>query len=150
MRRDGSSESLRKPEIALVFRLKTGFEVLLRAVFLSQEFPDARERQARNSSAGFDGFFGAVEIVPSEGLHIGAKNEVSVAFPNFELMLLRGADGAADHLKDVGGGPAMAVLHAYGDADDSCCAKFTGRTRRNRGDQTAVGKAARADLYRFE
>jgi hypothetical protein len=83
-------------------------------------------------------------------LHIGAKHEVGVAFPNFELMLLRGADGAADHLKYVRWRAAMTVLHADGNADDRSGAKFSGRARRDRGDQTAIGKAARADLDRFE
>ena len=134
----------------MVFRLETGFEVPRRAVFLCQKLLDARERPPRSNSAGFDRFFGTVEIVPSQRLHIGAKNEVGVAFPNFELMLLRGADGAADHLEDVGRRAAMTVLHPDGDADDRSGAHFAGGARRNRSDQTTVGKAARTDLYRFE
>ena len=117
---------------------------------LTQELLNARESAARGSGAGFDGFFGAIEIVPREGLHIGAENQVRMAFPNFELMFLSGADGAADHLKDIGGGAAMAVLHAYGDADDSGCAEFAGGARRDGGDQTAVGQAPRANLHGFE
>ena len=83
-------------------------------------------------------------------MHIGTKNKVGVAFPNFELMFLCGTDGAADHLKYVSWRAAMTVLHADGNADDRGGAQFTGRARWNRGDQTAVGQAARADLDRFE
>src|SRR6266850_1191333 len=149
-RGDVSSNGLRKPQITLIFGLKTSFALLRRGVLLSQKFLDARERPARSGSAGFDRLFGAVEIVPSQGLHIGAKNKVGVAFPNFELMFLRGTDGAADHLKYVSWRAAMAVLHADGNADDRSGAKFPGRAGRNRGDQTAVSKAARADFDRFE
>src|SRR5882724_184301 len=117
---------------------------------LFQEFLDAREGPARGGRTGFDGFFGAVEIVPSQGLHIGAKYKVGVAFPNLELMFLRGADGAADHLKDVRWRAAVAVLQADGNANDRSGAQFTGRARWNRGDQTAIGQAPRADLHWFE
>ena len=73
-----------------------------------------------------------------------------MAFPNLELMFLRGADGAADHLKYVSWRAAMTVLHADRNANDRSGAQFAGRARWNRGDQAAVGKAARADLDGFE
>jgi hypothetical protein len=150
MRSDESSESLRKPEITLVFRFQAGFEMVCQIFSLAQEFLNARERAAGGSSARKDGFFGAIEIVPGEGLHFGTENQIRVAFPNFELMFLRGADGAADHLKDIGGGAAMAVLHSNGDADDRGRAQVAGGARRNRGDQTAIGKTPCANLYGFE
>src|SRR6266850_1978707 len=149
-RGDVSSNGLRKPQIALCFCLETSFALLRRGVLLFQKLLNARERPARSGSAGFDRLFGAIEIVPSQGLHIGAKNKVGVAFPNFELMFLRGTDGAADHLKYVGWRAAMAVLHSDGNTDHRSGAQFAGSPRRNTRYQAAVGQAARADLNRFE
>ena len=56
---------------------------------------------ACGGDAGFDGFVGAIEIVPSDRLNVGPKHEVRVAFPAFELVFLSGADGAGDDLKNV-------------------------------------------------
>ena len=56
---------------------------------------------ARGVDASFDGFVGAIEIVPCDGLNIRAKNEIGVAFPTFELVFLSGADCARDDLKNV-------------------------------------------------
>ena len=41
-----------------------------------------------------------------------------MALPNFELMLLGGADCAADHLKDVGRSAAMSIFDANRNGDD--------------------------------
>jgi hypothetical protein len=54
-----------------------------------------------------------------------------VAFPNFELMLLGGADCAADHLKDVGWSAAMPIFDANRNGDHMLGAKIARGTRWN-------------------
>ena len=63
-----------------------------------------------------------------QGLHVGAENQVRVALPGFELMFLRGTDGAADHLKNVGGPTTMAVVQTHRNAHYDLSAKFAGCT----------------------
>ena len=63
----------------------------------------------RDGDAGFDGFVGAIEIVPCDRVHVGTKHEIGVALPGFELMLLGGADGARDDLENVGRRTAVAL-----------------------------------------
>ena len=150
MQPDGSSDGLGKPEIALIFRLEAGFKV--RRVFFAvpEEFLDARECPAGGCGASFDGFVGAIEIIPGERLHIRADNKVGVALPNFELMLLSGADCAAYDLEDIGWSTAVAVLDANGNADDSCGAEVARGERRHGGDQAAISEAAGTYFDRFE
>jgi len=108
------------------------------------------KRATGRRGAGFDGFIGAVEIVPRERLDVGAKNQVRLALPYLQLMFLGGVDGAADDLKDVGGSAAAAVVGAYGNSDDVGCAQIAGGAGGDRRDEAAIGEAAGADLYRFE
>src|ERR1700722_16713849 len=83
-------------------------------------------------------------------MNVRAKDEVGVALPAFELMLLGGADGARDDLKDVGGRAAVSVLNSYLNAKDEFGAKLARGLRGNRGDQAAVHEAARSNIDRFE
>ena len=96
------------------------------------------------------GFFGTVEIVPCQRLHVGSENQVGMTFPDFELMFLSGADGATDDLKDVRGSAALSIFEAHRNADDMGGAEFAGGARGNLGNETPIGKAARADLDGFE
>jgi len=75
-----------------------------------QQLPDARQGDSRRGFSCLDGFAGAAKIVPRNILHVGADHQVGVAFPNIELELLRGADGAGHHLKNVFRSIAIAVL----------------------------------------
>src|SRR5258707_7424551 len=115
-----------------------------------QQFLDARDGISGCCGACLDGFTGPVEIVPGQGLHIGAENEVRMALPDFELMFLRGADGAAYDLEDIRRSAAMAVLNADGNGEHAAGAELPRGVRRNGGNQPTVGQAARADLDWFE
>lgn len=111
---------------------------------------DAREGAASGSDSCLNGFVGAVEIIPRERLDIGPQNQIRVALPYFELMLLGGADGAANDLENVGWSAAMPVFNADRNANYVRSAKFTCGARRDLGDETAIGEVARSDLHRFE
>ena len=136
--------------MTFVFSLEPGFEVAGRVLLLPEKLLDARKCATSRRGACCNGFLGAVEIIPGEGLHVRTKDEVSVAFPNLELMLLRGTNGSADDLEDVRRGATVAVLHSNGDADHGSCTKVASSERRNGGDQATIRKAPRADLNRFE
>jgi len=73
-----------------------------------------------------------------------------VTLPGFELVLLRGTDGAADYLKDVGGSAVVAVVQSNGDAYDRFGAEFARGLRGHRCHQTPVGQAPRTDHDRLE
>jgi len=115
-----------------------------------EELQDAGESAAGGCGASLDGLVGAVEIIPGERLDVGAQYKVSVALPNLELMLLSGADGAADDLKDVRWSAALPILEANRNADDVRGAHLAGGAGRDLGDETAIGQVARSNLYRFE
>ena len=136
--------------MTFIFRLEADLEIECGVLPLHQYFFNARESAARSSGACGDGFLGAMEIVPGQRLHVGPEDEVGVAFPDFQLVLLRGAHSAADHLKNVGGGAAVAVLHADGDADNHGGTQVASGARRNGGDQATISKTTRADLDRLE
>ncbi len=135
--------------MTLVFRFEPDLEIKRGVLPLHQQFFNARESAVRRGGARGDGFLGAMEVVPGQRLHIGTEDKVGVAFPDFQLVLLRGAYSAAYHLKNVGGGAAVAVLHADGDADDHCGTEVVSGARRNGSDKAAVGKTTGADLDRF-
>ena len=141
---------LRKPKITSVFCFQPGFEGKRGVLLLSEELFDARERATSGDSSRFDGFVRAVKIIPGQMLHVGTKDEVGVALPDFELMLLCGAHGAADDLKNVRGGSTVAVLHADGNSNDRRRAKIADGAGRDRGNEAAVGEAARADFDRLK
>jgi len=82
--------------------------------------------------------------------YLRAENEVGVALPPFELMLLGGADGAGYNLKDIGGCAAMAVLNADLNAEDKFGAELTRGLGRNRGDEPAIHQAPRSNIDRLE
>ena len=130
--------------------MQIGFQTTSGDLGPFQESFNARDSAERNGGASVDGFVGAIEIIPGDGVHVGAKNEIGMALPSFELMLLGGADSACDYLKDVGGGAAVAVLNADLDTEDKFGAKLTGGLRGNRSDQAAVDQAARSDIDRLE
>jgi len=117
---------------------------------LEKESVELGKGAASSSGARFDSVVDTLEIVPSEGLHVGTQDEVGVTLPGFELVLLRGADGAADHLKDVGGSAAVAVVQTNGDAYHDFGAELACRSRGNRSDEPPVGEAAGADHDRLE
>jgi hypothetical protein len=82
-----------------------------------EEREEARKGGAGGGGAGLNGFVDALEVVPRQGLDCGTKYKVRLALPTFELMLLRGADGAAHDLKNVRRSAATAIVQAYGDTD---------------------------------
>ena len=83
-------------------------------------------------------------------MYFGAENQVGVTLPDFKLMFLGGADSAADDLEYVGGSAALSIFEAYGNADDVGRTELAGGAGGNLGDETAIRKAARSDLYGFE
>ena len=115
-----------------------------------QEFFNAGKSAISDRGAGFDGFVGAIEIVPGERLHVGADDQIGVALPGFELMLLCGAHGAGDHLKNIGGRASVAVLNADRNAENKFGSERAGGDSGNRCDQAAVGEAAGTDVDGLE
>jgi hypothetical protein len=111
---------------------------------------DARQSRARRSFSRFDGFAGPPEIVPGEALHVGANDQIRVALPGIQLMLLRGADRASDDLKDVFWSIAAGVLRADRDRNDEAGAKLTNGLSRNRRYQATIRQPACAYLYRLK
>src|SRR5208283_4387638 len=109
-RRDESLQRLHEEKFALATQF--GMSILL----LEKKSAELGKGAASSSGARFDGVVNTLEIVPSDGLHVGTQDEVGVTLPGFELVLLRGTDGAADHLKNVSGSAAMAVVQTNGDA----------------------------------
>src|SRR6202165_511969 len=124
--------------------------MLVGVLFLPQQFFYTRERAEGGSCARSDGLIDAVEFVPGKGLDVGPEDEIGMAFPDFELVLLRRVHRPAHDLKNVRGGAAVAVLHADGDTDYHGGTETAGGVRWNRGDQPTVRKTPRADLDRFE
>jgi hypothetical protein len=115
-----------------------------------QQLLDTRKRAARGYGASLYGFIGAVEVIPREGLHVRAENQIRVALPDLQLVFLGSIDGAADDLKDVGWSAVAAVLGTDENTDDMRGPKFAGSTRWNRRDQAAIGEATGSDLNGFE
>src|SRR2546427_1004365 len=111
---------------------------------------NAMQSKCKGGSAGFNGFAGSLEVVPGERIHVGADNEVGVALPGIELMLLCGADCAGHDLKHVLRRSAMAVLNANGNPNNDTAAKLASCLSRHGSDKSAVGEAARADLNWFK
>jgi hypothetical protein len=136
--------------LTLALRFEPGLQIECGVLLLHQQFFNTRESAARGGGTGSDGLFGAVEVVPGQGLHVGPEDKVGVTFPNFKLVLLRGAHGAAYDLKNVCGGAAVAVLHADRDTDYNGSAEAADGARWNGGHETAVRKTPRANLDRFE
>ena len=145
-----SSGCFREPEITLGFGFEPSLEFGMWVFGRAEQRLDAGERTARSCSASFDGFVCAVEIIPCKRLYVGPENQMRVALPNFKLMLLCGADGAADHLKDVGWSAAMSVFDAHRNGDDVLGTKIASRARWNLRDQSSIGEAASADFNGFE
>jgi len=115
-----------------------------------EELLNAGKRAAGRSGAGLDGLVGTVEIIPGERLDVGAENQVGVTLPCFELMLLCGADGAADDLKDVGWRAAVHVFEANRNGNHVLSTQFAGGARGNLRHETAIGEAARSNLHGFK
>lgn|SRR5271167_871253 len=115
-----------------------------------EQLLDAGQSAASRCGTGLNGFVGPVEIIPCERLYVGAKNQVCVALPYFELVLLSGADGAADHLKYVGWSAALPIFDANRNGDDMLSAKIARGACGNLRDQAPIGEAARADFNGFE
>jgi len=98
--------------MALFFGFYPSLEFDMGVLSRVEQFLDARECAACGCRSGFDGLVGAIKIIPGERLDVGAENQVGVTLPYFELMLLGGADGAADDLKDVGWSAALPIFNA--------------------------------------
>jgi hypothetical protein len=126
--------------------LEFGMGVLRRV----EQFLDAGERAAGRCGAGFDGLVGPIKIIPGERLDVGAENQVGVTLPYFELMLLGGADGAADDLKDIGRSAAVTIIEANRNGKHVPSTKLAGGGCGNLGDETTIGEAARSNLHGFE
>ena len=137
-----SSSGLRHQQHAL----QIGFQTASFGLGAFQEFFNARDGALRDGDAGLDGFIGSIEIVPRDRMNVRAKNEIGVALPAFELMLLGGADRARDDLEDVGGRAAVAVLNSDRNAEDKFGAELARGLRGNGGDQAAVYEAARSNI----
>ena len=137
-------ERLREEKFALAAQF--GMSILL----LEKKSVELGKGAASSSGARFDGVVDTLEIVPSEELHLGTQDEVGVTLPGFELVLLRGTDGAADHLKDVGGSATLAVVQTNGDAYHDFGAELACSSRGNRGDEPPVSEATGADHDRLE
>jgi hypothetical protein len=134
----------------LCFGFKPSLEFGMGVLGRVEELVNAGERAAGRCGTGFDGFVGAVEIIPGERLHVGSKNQVCVALPYFELMFLGGADGAADDLKNVGWSAAVPIIKANRNGNHVLGAQLTGGACGNLRDETAIGEAARSNLHGFE
>jgi hypothetical protein len=134
----------------LGFGFEPGLKIKIGLGCCFEHLLDARKRAAGRSGAGLNGLVGAVKIIPGEGLNVGAKNEVRVAFPDFMLMLLGGAYGAADYLEDVGRSAAAAIFNADGYANDMRRAEVSRRAAGNLGNEAAIGKAPGSDFNGFE
>ena len=102
------------------------------------------------SGTGSDGLFGAVEIVPGNGLDIRSQDEVRVLLPNFVLVFLGGTYRAAHHLENIGWSAAVAVLHTHRDSNDVSGAEGARSTGWDGGNETAVCEAARANFDGLE
>ena len=147
-----SSGGLREPQITLRFSFEASLVFDVRILPLSRvnKFLDAGESATGGCGAGLDGLVGAVEVIPRERLDVGAQDQVGVALPYFELMFLGGAYGTADYLENVGWSAAVHIVEAHRNADHPRGPKFAGGARWNLSDKTAIGEAARSNLYGFE
>jgi hypothetical protein len=134
----------------LGFSFEPGLEFGMGFLRRVEQLLDTWECAAGRCSTGLYGFVGTVEIIPRESLDIRAKNQVCVALPYFELMLLSGADGAADHLKDIRWSAALPIFDANRNCDDVLCAKIARGACGNLRDQATISEAARADFNGFE
>ena len=115
-----------------------------------QDFFDARKSELGGGGSGFNGLVGFFKIVPSDCLDVRADDQVGVPLPGVELMLLRGADGAGNHLEHIFRSALMLVVDPDGDSEDDVCAELTRSLGRDGSDKTAVGEPARSDLDWFE
>src|SRR5260370_7590479 len=98
------------------------------------------------SRTRFNGFVGLCEIVPGEGIDVGANDQVGVALPGVELMLLRGADCARNHLEHILGCVAATVVHADRDTYDDGPAELTSGLARTARSQNPIAESPRPEL----
>jgi hypothetical protein len=82
-----------------------------------EEREDTGKGGTGGGGAGLDGFVDALEVVPRQGLDCRTKYKVRLALPTFELMLLRGADGATHDLKNVRRSAATTIVQTHRDTD---------------------------------
>ena len=115
-----------------------------------QDFSDAGKGEPGGGGSGFNGLVGFFKIVPRDSLDVGADDQVGVPLPGIELMLLRGADGAGNHLEHIFRSARVLVMNADRDSDDDVRAELTRSLGGDGSDKTAVGKPASADLDWFE
>jgi len=112
-----------------------------------------RWRRARRGrcSAGSNGFVGAVKVIPGEGLHIGPKHEIGVAFPRVPVDVFWAAFYCpAHHLENVRWSAPVGRPACLRRTPTTMPAPSSrAGVRRNRCDKTAVGQTPRADLHRF-
>ena len=108
------------------------------------------ESGTSSGSTGRDGFVDALEVVPGQGLDGRAKHKAGMALPAFELVLLGGADSAADDLEDVGRSASTAVVQAYRNTNDDFGTQVARGASGHWSDEAAIGKVARSDLDGFK
>lgn len=137
---------LRKPKMGTRFR----DEQVFRSFFRFEQLFDTRQGANGGGDTGLNGVAGTFEIVPSKVLDIGAQHEIRMAFPGFELVLLRGGHRSGHYLKNVLRRTASAVLNADGDGKHPFGAKLTSGNRGDLCDETSVSKGACADFDWFK
>src|ERR1700740_313813 len=72
--------------------------------YRGEKLSDLWQRALRRRSPGSHGLINVLEIVPSQRLYRGTKNEVGVTLPTLHLMFLRRTYCSAHNLKNIGGG----------------------------------------------
>jgi len=90
-----------------------------KAPLSAQQFAQARQSAARGILAGADAFFGAVERIPLDRVHVRLDHQIGEALPGPIVMLLRGVDGPRNHLKNILRRRAVPVVEAHVDSDDA-------------------------------
>src|SRR5271157_1025338 len=143
-RRGGSLQRLRKEEFALAAKSR------MRLLLPHQKIAKLGKGAASGSGARFDGVINALEIVPSQGLHVGTQDEVGVTLPGLKLVLLSGTDSSADHLKDVGGRAAVAIVQSNGDAHDKFRTQLASGAGGYRSDEPSVRETTGTQHDRLE
>jgi hypothetical protein len=134
----------------LSFRFEPGFEIKGGFNGRIKQLLNARKRAAGRSGSSLNCLVGAIEIIPSQRLNIRTKNQVRVALPYLELMLLGCVDRPANHLEYIGRGAAAAIFDADRYADDAAGSKFACGTRGHRRDKSSIRKTSGSNLHRLE
>src|SRR5438270_5060419 len=149
-RQSESCLHLRQPRVTSLSEHPPRFQRKFRVRLLFEQSFNARQRTEGCCGSRLNRFIGARKIIPSQKLNIWAKDKICVALPSFELVLLRRANCAGDHLKNICRRYAMAILHANGNRNHGSRAELACGVRWNRRHKAAICKTPRANLHRFE